>query len=374
MRRSGLFAKLCALFAVGVAPCPALADSDAWHKAATMVTAARTKTYRIDLVRHGPAPLAFRVLSSPAFARFDAESGTFTFQPSVDQLGYHKAELEVFDGESTFTYTLMVTVVRNRAPMVTYEDPLLVANRSSQRQLPLVADEESDPLTVVEQRLPRGARLTETGSGLALDWAPTDADIGEHALTLVVSDGLETTRLERKLHVVPEWHVADWSTHLVPSLGTTGFLSHSGDAFGGAAFEWTLFARRTPARDGLACRLETYDGDCHASLFRLYVNFELLDAPRVDEAALFAYAFGYSGSFETYTERRALVPFYALEIGGLWQDGTGHRFAVRPALGIHLWADHRVWLDLSVGERIVPAELSRLSGPSATLSAMLIPW
>jgi hypothetical protein len=374
MRRSGLFAKLCALFAVGVAPRPALADADASHKAATIVAAARTKSYRVDLVRHGPAPLAFRVLSSPEFARFDAESGTFTFQPSVDQLGYHKAELEVFDGESTFTYTMMVTVVRNRGPIVTFEDPLLIANRSSRRQLPLVADEESDHLTVVEQRLPRGARLTETGSGLALDWAPTDADIGEHVLTLVVSDGLETTRLDRKLIVVPERQVAGWSTHLVPSFGTTGFLSHSGDAFGGGALEATLFARRAPARDGLSCRSESYDGDCHASLLRFYVNFELLDAPRVDEAALFTYAFGYSGSFEAYTERRTLIPFYALEIGGLWQEPTGHRFALRPVLGIHLWADHRVWLDLSVGERIVPTELSRLSGPSATLSAMLIPW
>ncbi len=47
---------------------------------------------------------------------------------------------------------------------------------------------------------------------------------------------------------------------------------------------------------------------------------------------------------------------------------------MRPALGVHLWADHRAWLDLAVGEGIVPAELSRLSGPTATLSAMLVPW
>jgi hypothetical protein len=131
---------------------------------------------------------------------------------------------------------------------------------------------------------------------------------------------------------------------------------------------------RATARNGLRCRLERYDGDCHASLLRFYASFELLDAPSATETALFGYAFGYSGAFETYTGRRWLIPFYALELGGLWRPDAENHFAMRPALGVHLWADHRVWLDLAVGERIVPAELSKLSGPTATLSAMLVPW
>jgi hypothetical protein len=374
MRSIGVISSLCALVALCVAARPASADPDAPHKNATLVSAGRSESYRVALPTRGSSPLAFRVLSLPDFAKFDAASGTFSLQPRTNQVGIHRAELQVSDGESTFPYTLTVTVTPNHAPAVVDDEQFLVANRRARPGHTLVADEDQDPLTVVEQRLPAGARLVETGHLISLDWKPTDADVGEHPFTLVVSDGLETTRLEQTLIVVAEWHVADWSTHLVPSLGTTAFVGHSGDTYAGGVFEWTLFARRAPASNGLRCRLESYDGDCHASLFRFYVNSELLDAPRADVPALFSYAFGYAGSLETYTERRWLIPFYAVEIGGLWEKGAGHRFALRPAIGVHLWADHRVWLDLAVGERIVPAELSRLSGPSATLSAMLIPW
>jgi hypothetical protein len=374
MRSIGVISNLCALVALGVAARPASAHPDAPHKDATLVYAGRTESYRVDLPTRGSSPLAFRVRSLPDFAKFDAKSGAFTFQPRANQVGRHRAELEISDGDSTFPYTLTVTVQPNHAPAVVEDEQFLVANRSARPMRTLVADEDQDPLTVVEQRLPAGARLVEAGNLISLDWKPTDADVGEHRFMLVASDGLETTRLEQTLIVVAEWHVTDWSTHLVPSVGTTAFVSHSGDTYAGGVFEWTLFARRAPARNGLRCRLESYDGDCHASLFRFYVNFELLDAPRAEVPALFSYAFGYAGSFETFTERRWLIPFYAVELGGLWEQNSGHRFGRRSAIGVHLWADHRVWLDLAVGERVVPTELSRLSGPSATLSAMLIPW
>ena len=374
MRWSGVISSLCALVALGAAARPALADPDGPHRNATLVFAGRTASYRVDLPAHGPAPLRFRVLSLPEFAKFDADSASFTFQPRVDQIGRHRAELEVFDGESTFPYTLTLTVMPNRAPAVVDDEQFLVANRRSQSPPTLVADEDHDPLTIIEQRLPSGARLVESGARIWLDWEPSDADVGEHPFTLVVSDGLETTRLEQTLIVVAEWQSADWSTHLVPGFGTTAFVSHSGDTFAGGVFEWTLFARRAPARNGLRCRLESYDGDCHASLLRFYASFELLDAPSATTPALFGYALGYSGSFETYTGRRWLIPFCSLELGGLRQHDAGHHFAMRPSVGVHLWADHRVWLDLAVGERIVPAALSRLSGPTVTLSAMLVPW
>jgi len=374
MRSSGVISSLCALVALGAAARPALADPDGPHRNATLVSAGRSVSYRVDLPARGPAPLTFRVLSLPEFAKFDADSASFTFRPGADQVGRHRAELEVSDGESTFPYTLTVTVTPNHAPAVVEHEQFLVANRRAQSPPILVADEDHDALTVIEQRLPAGARLVVTGSLISLEWKPTDADLGTHPLTLVVSDGLETARLERTVIVVAEWQVADWSTHLVPSLGTTAFVSHSGDAFAGGVLEWTLFARRAPARDGLRCRLASYDGDCHASLLRFYVNFELLDASSAALPALFSYALGYSGSFEAYTGRRWLIPFYALEVGALWEHADGHRFAFRPGLGVHLWADHRLWVDLSLGERIVPAELSKRSGPTATLSAMLVPW
>jgi hypothetical protein len=46
----------------------------------------------------------------------------------------------------------------------------------------------------------------------------------------------------------------------------------------------------------------------------------------------------------------------------------------RPELGVFLWSDESVWIDAAVGLRLVPAELSTLSGPTFALRAQLNPW
>jgi hypothetical protein len=86
------------------------------------------------------------------------------------------------------------------------------------------------------------------------------------------------------------------------------------------------------------------------------------------------YAAGYSASFEWFPARRSFIPHYGIELGGLVRDGLGHRAQTRPYLGLHLFTGRQLWLDAAIGYRVVPAELYGLSGPTATLRAVVNPW
>jgi hypothetical protein len=337
--------------------------------------AGRTLEYRIEAFDPDGDPLTFEASELPEFARLDPRQGILSFAPGANQLGSHRIDVDVSDGRAVSRFVLMVTVSANQAPVVNVErlPPFIVGGRQT-RHLTVFVDPERDALTVVSARVPKGASAVAEGHEVKLDWQPTDADAGEHPYAIEVSDGLLRSRVEGTLFVVPSWRASDWSTALVPSFGTAAFVTHAGDAYAGGTFDLTLFARRRSAQQGIACVSLKFDGDCHASHLRFYANFELLKSPSAGGPALFSYSFGYAGSFEAYPVRRYLIPFYAFEFGGVFHEGIGHYAGIRPELGIYLWADHRAWLSLVIGERLLPTELTRLSGPTLSLSAMLVPW
>jgi hypothetical protein len=345
------------------------------ERRATLVPAGRTLEYRIEAFDPDGDAVTFEAKGLPEFAKLDPRQGILSLAPAANERGSHRIQVDVSDGRAVSRFVLMVTVSANQAPAVNAErlPPFIVGSRQT-RRLALFVDPEHDPLTVVSARVPKGASVAATGHEVELAWQPTDADVGEHPYAIEVSDGLLRSRLEGTLFVVPSWRGSDWSTRLVPSFGTAAFVTHAGDAYAGGTFDLTLFARRRPAHEGIACVSMKFDGDCNASHLRLYANFELLESPTAGGPALFSYSFGYAGSFESYPVRRYLIPFYAFEFGGLFHEGLGHYAGIRPELGVYLWADHRAWLRLSIGERLLPTELTQLSGPTLSLSAMLVPW
>ena len=337
--------------------------------------AGRTLEYRIEAFDPDGDPLTFEASELPEFARLDPRQGILSFAPGANQLGSHRIEVIVSDGRAVSRFVLTLTVIANQAPVVAVDRfPLLIVGARQPRRLTVFSDPERDPLTIVSARLPKAARAAAGGHEVELDWQPTDADAGEHPYSIEVSDGLLRSRVEGTLFVVPSWRALKWSTGMVPSFGPAAFVTHAGDAYAGGTFDLTLFARRRSAQEGIACVSMKFDGDCHASHLRFYANFELLKSSSAGGPALFSYSFGYAGSFEAYPVRRCLIPFYAFEFGGVFHEELGHYAGIRPEIGVYLWADHRAWLKLALGERLLPTELTQLSGPTLSLSAMLVPW
>jgi hypothetical protein len=87
--------------------------------------------------------------------------------------------------------------------------------------------------------------------------------------------------------------------------------------------------------------------------------------------ALFAYALGFTRSFEFNPARRFLVPHYGIEGGALTSQSLPHFFQTLPYLGLHLYAQRPVWLNLTAGMRVVPARIEEFFGPRVTLSLLV---
>jgi hypothetical protein len=239
----------------------------------------------------------------------------------------------------------------------------------------LANDQDSDEVTAEVRQLPVGARVIASNGSVSLVWQPTDASVGEHVLVVDVSDGELVTTVRRKIVVIPEWSAENYHRWLLLGGGPSGFVTHGdGELFVGGTFDVTLVAIRENGVSGYACAHRIGNYECHASHHRFYGQFEVLDSVRSGAPALFTYGAGYSASLEWYPARRYLIPHYGVDVGGLVRSEVGHRAQVHPYLGLHLWADDDIWVDATLGYRVVPAELRDLSGPTFAIRAIVNPW
>lgn len=328
--------------------------------------------------------LTFTVEPLPAGATFDAAKGVLTWTPTRAQLGKHLLTFRVSDGRNADRRDVLFFVRENRAPVgraavviawAKERPPQPTANDENAPWEVIASDPDGDELTVVVKKLPPTARFLPSPGLLSMSLRPTPADVGEHELVLDVSDGESTVTLRRRVVVLPEWGERDYRGWMLPGGGASGFLLHGDrELFVGGALQATLVARTKNARDAFLCEDESNSSDCRSSHFRIYAEFEVLASTRAHAPSLFTYGAGYTSNFEWNPARRYLIPHYGGAVGGLFRSGVGHRAAVHPYLGLHLWADSHVWVNLTLGYRVVPAGLQDLSGPTAGLVAMLNSW
>ncbi|HEY2404705.1 MAG TPA: putative Ig domain-containing protein [Polyangiaceae bacterium] len=329
--------------------------------------------------------LVYEITPVPAGATFDTEQGVLSWQPSRAQEGEQRFELAVNDGRVTVKRTFVCVVQPNRPPSEGGEPTVFLSARSAKPAedasylngaMPVVAlDLDGDALTFQARQLPAGARLVSAHSVLSLAWQPGEADIGEHELIVDVSDGELSSTVHKKVVVIAPWASHDSTDWLLLGGGPSAFLTHRDpELLLGGAVDITLVAVREDSVSGYRCAHAEQQYNCHASHHRFYGEFEVLDSQRAHTPSVFTYAAGYSASLEWDPARRYLIPHYGIELGGLVRAGLGHRAQTRPYLGLHLWASDSVWINATVGYRVVPAELLDLSGPTFTLRAILRPW
>jgi hypothetical protein len=139
----------------------------------------------------------------------------------------------------------------------------------------------------------------------------------------------------------------------VPALGYSWYRPRHADVWG------TFHGPRLALALGTFIHHTQSPGPSHGSVY-LRVDVQGSSEPGVP--VLFGYAGGFSLSFEKNPGRSFLVPFYALEVGGLEHDEFGRSFEVSPALGLHLFARQGIFLTLSGGYRLVPTRMEKLAG------------
>lgn len=328
--------------------------------------------------------LTYSVASLPMGASLDPQQGVVTWRPTREQEGKHEIQLEVSDGRLTAKHTFSFIVLHDRAPADSVDERVVfkivragqdTGGPAAEVVVNLAVDPDADNVTCELERAPRNARVIVRQGSAMLAWSPTTADIGEHEVVAVVSDGELRTTVRKTIVVMSEWEGRDYRGWFLLGGGPSAFLAHGdGEAFLGGTVDITFAAVREEGQGAYLCAHGIRNRDCHASHHRFYGQFEVLDSLRADAPSVFTYAAGYSASLEWRPARRYLIPHYGIDAGGLVRAGVGHRAQVHPYLGLHLWSSDKLWLDATLGYRVTPADLVNLSGPTFALRAVLNPW
>jgi hypothetical protein len=341
------------------------------------VTIRTGRTLDADFVASDPEgdTVTYEVRRAPDGASFDPVRGSLSWRPSSRDLGSHQLVLAASDGCRSSTLSIGITVVPNRPP---YDEDNLqdkqVAFIGNRLRGTIARDPDEDPLTLSVTTLPLGAKLNTNAQDISIDWTPTEANLGDNWFDFAVSDGEFTTQVRKQVTVLPAEARGDQSIYMAPAAGYS-FMATDGGGHGyhGANVSLMLFAHAPRGDDGYRCA-QGIDKGCAASHIGFYLTSELLFPTHDEDARVFTYAFGVTRSLEFGPTRKWLIPNASAEIGGWVDSKVGHVAQVSPMLGVHLWADRHVWLDLNCGYRMVPAELRSLSGPRATLSLMVNAW
>lgn len=311
-------------------------------------------------------PVTVTALGLPQGAQFSEALRMLIWTPQSSQLGIHLVRFVVSDGTKETSRLVKLVVVKNRPPK--FVRPERAISAGSYQTISLEAiDSDRDELTYSAERIPRGAQFDEATG--ALNWRPTEDDIGEHALRVTAFDGALRTTQEFKIDVESshqsQYKKDEWGSFLLPGAGYSLYAPRDRGTWGtfhGVSLE-VLIAAWIHRNDNR--------GPSHG---RIYINAELLSSTHSQVSLLFGYAAGFSLSLERNPHRKWLLPHYGIDVGGIIHDTLGTHFQTSPYLGLHVYSSPNVFINARFGYRLVPNQIERLGGWHFNVSADLSVW
>lgn len=132
--------------------------------------------------------LSYSAPSVPSGAVFSPATRTFTWTPTVAQIGIHHATFQVTDGHVTVSDTIAIAVVSgsNHPPVLETIGDKSVNENTLLSFSVRATDIDGQAITYSASDLPSGADFT----GQTFTWTPTFDQAGDYHVTFIASDGL----------------------------------------------------------------------------------------------------------------------------------------------------------------------------------------
>lgn len=146
--------------------------------------------------------LTYSLSQAPPSMTINSTTGKARFTPNVSDLGQHDIEISVSDiGGLTDSQSYSLTVIDNQAPSITSMPSLLALKSQLYIYQVQATDPEGGALSFSLDNFPSGMSI-DSQSGLLL-WTPSAVQIGEHSISIKVSDLGGLTALQNYLLTVP---------------------------------------------------------------------------------------------------------------------------------------------------------------------------
>ena len=162
-----------------------------WITSTPVLTGVSGRTYQYQLTARDPDgdPVMWSLDVAPAGMSIDPLRGTLRWTPAADQTGSHPVVVRVQDiffaaGTQSFAVNVRAT---NQPPSIRSTPDVTASPDELYVYAVRAVDPDGDPLTFRGAVMPSGMTL-DARSGL-IQWTPTAADVGPHAVRVVVEDG-----------------------------------------------------------------------------------------------------------------------------------------------------------------------------------------
>jgi len=146
-------------------------------------------SYPVEATDEEDDILGFRLITNPEGMNIDVDTGQITWLPNHDQAGEHQVEVEVTDGPSIDTQTLIIIVANsNRVPSIT-STPSTIAFENYLYHYDVIAiDADGNSLSYFLSVAPAEMSI-DSVTGL-ITWSPVYSHIGTHTVVVTVQDGI----------------------------------------------------------------------------------------------------------------------------------------------------------------------------------------
>jgi hypothetical protein len=107
---------------------------------------------------------------------------------------------------------------------------------------------------------------------------------------------------------------------------------------------------------------------------RVRLDVAYLTGTAMRSGAMVMYRGGVQLAVERNASRSYAIPYFAVDAGGLWNDGIGRRWYVDGGLGLYLLHRRNVIVDLEVTGLLPLSDPGTLGGVTSRLGLSFAPW
>lgn len=187
-----------------------------------------------------------------------------------------------------------------------------------------------------------------------------DPTAGKHEIKITAKTPYYSQTITKAIYVEEEWNSA-----FIPGLSYTNYLPYDSKSFGtfqGISVEYLIFAgiHRNDNR-----------GPSHV---RVYNRYDLMSSSIDTVSEAFIYSLGLNLSFERNPKRNFLVPYFGIEVGGLYQKNMGNIFNFTAVGGIWLYTSQNIFVNLAGGYLYPIEKIEVYRGFRGTLGLNLSLW